>query len=120
MSPRQTSFVRPLAAALGVALTALIVWAFLRGDFGAELDAITTMPWGIVTLSDLYIGFVLYVLAVLAVEGRTWRAAVWSVPVFVLGNVWACVWILVRWRAIMARLDQRGGQLGDEAAPPSS
>jgi hypothetical protein len=91
-------------ALLGAGFAGLIVYAALRGDFGAEFGAITAMPWGQVSLADLYLGFVLYALAVLAVE-RSWgMRALWALPVFVMGNVWPCVWIVVRWRVILARL----------------
>ncbi len=58
--------IRLLCLFLALALTALIGWASWRGDFGAEFAAITAMPWGQVTLADLYLGFFIYGLAVKA------------------------------------------------------
>jgi hypothetical protein len=95
----------PVAVAVcGAAFGALIVLAIQRGDFAAEFEAITAMPWGQVTLADLYLGFLLYALVVLAIE-RSWPVRLfWALPVFVLGNVWAAAWVAVRWRVIVARL----------------
>lgn len=106
--PAAPDSLRWLVAGLGLAFGAMIVWASLRGDFLAEFGAVTAMPWGLVSLADLYLGFVFYVLAVLAVERGAGARALWALPVFVLGNVWAALWIVVRWRVILARL--RGGQ----------
>jgi hypothetical protein len=99
-----TAIVRPLIGLLGLAFAALIVWAGFRGDFLAEGASLMAMPWGRVTLADLYLGFVLYALAVCAVERGRRAALFWAMPVFVLGNVWACLWVVVRWNAIRARL----------------
>ena len=53
-------------------------------------------PWGLVALVDLYLGFVL-IAVVMAFFERGAVAVLWIVPVFVLGNVWAVVWLVVRW-----------------------
>jgi hypothetical protein len=96
---------RAIAAALAIAFTALIVWASFRGDFGAEFAAITTMPWGKVSLTDLYLGFVFYAGAVWLVEEKMATRLLWALPVFVLGNAWALLWVAVRWDVIMGRLN---------------
>ena len=94
----------PLVGLLGAAFGGVVVYASLRGDFGAEFGAITMLPWGQVTLADLYLGFFFTALAVFAVE-RSWKARLfWALPTFVLGNVWPAIWIVVRWRVILARL----------------
>ena len=50
-----------IIAALGVlAMTVAIGSAFINGDFGAEGAKLTAMPWGIVSLVDLYVGFILF------------------------------------------------------------
>eukprot|EP01038_Epipyxis_sp_PR26KG_P014221 gene14221-19083_t len=42
--------IRLLCLILAIAFTALIGWASVRGDFGAEFAAITAMPWGFLAL----------------------------------------------------------------------
>lgn len=95
---------RVLVALLGLAFTAMVVWASIRGDFGAEFQALFAMPWGRVSVADLYLGFVLYAVAVFAVEERKGVAALWALPIFIIGNAWACAWVAVRWPVIAARL----------------
>jgi len=96
--------IRLLCLILAIAFTALIGWASVRGDFGAEFAAITAMPWGQVSLADLYLGFLLYGFAVWVVEKDLKTRLLWAVPVIFLGNAWSLVWVAVRWPQIMARL----------------
>jgi hypothetical protein len=50
-----------LIAILGIlAMTAALVYGFTIGDFGADGALILANPWGIVSLVDLYTGFVLF------------------------------------------------------------
>jgi hypothetical protein len=97
--------IRPVAALLAIAFTGMIVWASFRGDIGAEFGAISAMPWGQVSLVDLYLGFLLYFAAVFVVEQKMSVKLLWAVPVFVLGNAWALIWVAVRWDVILARLN---------------
>lgn len=98
---------RAIAALLAVAFTTLIVWASFRGDIGAEFAMITSLPWGMVSLTDLYLGFLLYFGAVWLVEDKMSIRLLWAVPVFFLGNAWAFIWVAVRWEQIMARVERR-------------
>lgn len=46
---------------LGVlAMTAVLIYGFTVGDFSGEGSQLLSMPWGIVSLVDLYTGFVLF------------------------------------------------------------
>jgi hypothetical protein len=96
--------IRLLCIFLAIALTALIGWASWRGDFGAEFAAITAMPWGQVTLADLYLGFFIYGLAVWLVETDLKQKLLWALPILVLGNAWSLIWVAVRWHKIRERL----------------
>jgi Protein of unknown function (DUF1475) len=93
--------VRAIIAIGGVALLGLIVWAALakqelHGGFFDQFAVVTTLPWGIVTLVDLYLGFALFAVLVFVTE-RSWMMALfWAAPVFVLGNVWAALWFVIR------------------------
>jgi hypothetical protein len=95
---------RAAVALLAVAFTAMIGWASLRGDFGAEFAAITAMPWGRVSLADLYLGFSLYAAAVWLVEDKLTTKLMWALPILVLGNAWSLIWVVVRWEKIAARV----------------
>jgi hypothetical protein len=96
--------IRIIAAALAVAFTAMIVWASFRGDFGAEFAAITSMPWGQVSLVDLYLGFGLYGIMVWLVEDKLSTKLFWGLPIIILGNAWSLIWVAMRWEKILARM----------------
>ncbi|MEN9873747.1 MAG: hypothetical protein RL186_644 [Pseudomonadota bacterium] len=102
-----TQFLRPLFACLAIAFTIMIGWASLRGDFGAEFAALTTMPWGKVSLTDLYLGFLLYGCAVWLIEDKLSNRLLWALPVIVLGNAWSLIWVAVRFEHIAARLTRK-------------
>ena len=94
---------RIVIAALGVAFAAMIVWASLTADFFASFDAITADPWGLVTLADLYLGFLLAAIVIVFFE-RGWRAVLWIAPLPFLGNAWAVIWFVVRLPELRRRL----------------
>lgn len=98
-----TTLLRAVVAIAGIAFAALIVWASLTADFLASFDAITADPWGLVTLADLYLGFVLTAIVIAAFE-RGWRAIVWIAPLPFLGNVWAVIWFVARLPELLRRL----------------
>jgi hypothetical protein len=86
---------------LGLALLGLVIWAAvamqnLHGTFFDQLAVVTTLPWGIAMLADLYVGFVLFASIVFLTE-RSWVvAALWAAPIFILGNIWAALWLVIR------------------------
>lgn len=91
---------RILLAVLAACLAGLIVRAMLTGDFQSAGAWLTGDPWGIVTLADLYLGFLLSAV-VIAVMERGWRAALWIAPIPLLGNVWTVFWFIFRFPALL-------------------
>lgn len=85
----------------GLALLALVLWAGfggqdLHGGFMDQFAVVSTLPWGVVGLADLLVGFILFAVLVFLTE-RSWLvAALWALPVFVLGNIWAAAWFVLR------------------------
>ena len=94
----------PLRAGIGIAglaLLGLILWAAfamtdLHGSFLDQFGVVASLPWGMVSLADLYLGFLLFAVLVYFTERSWWMAALWAAPVFFLGNVWAALWFVVR------------------------
>lgn len=92
---------RAAIAILGLALLAVVLWSVfamqdLHGDFAEQLAVVTTLPVGIGTVADLMVGFVLFAVLVFLTE-RSWLVALlWALPVFLLGNVWAALWFVIR------------------------
>jgi len=92
------TLVRILSALGGLALLALIVWAVLTaGQSLTEAIAwLVSEPWGVVSLFDLYLGFFLIAVLIWVLEPNKAIALAFILPLPVLGNVWAAVW--VAWR----------------------
>lgn len=92
---------RAAVAILGFAMVALILWAAfakpdLHGTFLDQFNVLTTMPWGVASLADLVIGFAFFAIIVFLTE-RSWVvAALWAAPIFILGNAWSAVWLVIR------------------------
>lgn len=85
-----------IVAALGVlAMSIVLVIAFTRGDFTAEGRQLLRMPWGIVSLVDLYVGFSLFSVWIAYRERSAWRAALWILLVMVLGFFTASLYTLL-------------------------
>ena len=62
-----------------VAMAAVLVYGFTAGDFLVDGAELLHMPWGIVSLVDLYVGFALFS-GWIAYRERSWlRAAAWIV-----------------------------------------
>ncbi|MEM1377679.1 MAG: hypothetical protein AAGG69_09845 [Pseudomonadota bacterium] len=95
---------RAVLAALGFAFAITIVWAVMVGDFWAEGGWLTSNPWGIVSLADLYLGFLLSAVVIAFFE-RTWTAVFWIAPIPFLGNVWVVIWFVLRLPEMRRRLN---------------
>lgn len=80
---------------LGLVLTALIVWAIWVGNFRIEGAWLTSNPWGIVSLADLYLGLIISA-AIIGLVEKPLNALLWILPLPVLGNVWTIVWLVYR------------------------
>jgi hypothetical protein len=100
----KTGTVTAIYAVLGLALAASIVWAFGRMPFWEGVSAVTANPWGIVTLVDLYVGFVMLGLLAGLVERWPWWIWPMMLASFILGNVVYAAWALVRLRSLAERL----------------
>lgn len=89
-----------------LALVALIVRAAGSASFGDSFSAIAADPWGLVSLVDLYLGFLVAAVFIALFETRP-AAAVWIVLLLVLGNVVAAVWLVWRLATIVQRANLR-------------
>jgi len=71
---------------LGVlAMTGIIAYAFIAGDFAAEGAILTSLPWGIVSLVDLYVGFTLFSAWIVYREKSIPVIVLWIIAVMTLG-----------------------------------
>lgn len=85
-----------VVAVLGVlVMAAILVYGFAVGDFGGEGQVLLSMPWGIVSLVDVYVGFVLFSGWIVYREKSLLRSVVWITLVMVLGNFTASLYALI-------------------------
>jgi Protein of unknown function (DUF1475) len=94
---------RLIYALLGAGLAGLIIFAISSGDFWQAGHWLTSDPWGLVTLADLYLGLAVAA-ALIALFERSWTALLWIIPLPFLGNVWTIVWFVLRLPEIARRL----------------
>ena len=75
-----------LIAFLGVlAMTAVLIYGFTIGDFFGEGSQLASMPWGIVSLVDLYTGFILFSAWIIYREKSLLVAILWTIAMMTLG-----------------------------------
>jgi len=68
-----------------LAMTVVLIYGFTVGDFSAEGSKLTSMPWGIVSLVDLYTGFTLFSAWIIYREKSLPIAILWTIGMMVLG-----------------------------------
>ena len=71
-----------------LAMTGILIYGFTMGDFAAEGAKLLSMPWGIVSLVDLYVGFTLFSCWIVFREKALVPSAIWVILMMVLG-FWA-------------------------------
>jgi hypothetical protein len=83
-------------ALLGVlAMGGVLIYAFAVGDFAEEGRELLSMPWGIVSMVDLYVGFILFSGWIVYREKSLGRSIPWVFFVMVLGFFTASLYTLV-------------------------
>ena len=71
---------------LGIlAMTAVLIYGFTVGNFSGEGSQLLSMPWGIVSLVDLYTGFTLFSMWIIYREKSLPLAILWTIAMMVLG-----------------------------------
>ena len=68
-----------------LAMTAVLIYGFTVGDFLGEGSKLLAMPWGIVSLVDLYTGFTLFSCWIIYREKSLPVAIVWTIAMMTLG-----------------------------------
>ena len=68
-----------------IAMTAVLIYGFTVGDFFGEGSKLFAMPWGIVSLVDLYTGFTLFSAWIIYREKSLPVAILWTIAMMVLG-----------------------------------
>jgi len=68
-----------------LAMTSVLIYGFTVGDFFGEGSQLFAMPWGIVSLVDLYTGFALFSAWIIYREKSLPVAILWTIAMMTLG-----------------------------------
>jgi hypothetical protein len=94
-SPKSYDVAKVVALLGLVAMTAVLIYGFTVGDFGEEGSILLSMPWGIVSMVDLYVGFTLFSGWIIYREKSPVRSIVWVILMMVLGSFTASLYALI-------------------------
>ena len=84
-----------IIALIGVAaMTVVIATGFFIGDFNREGTVLLSMPWGIVSMVDLYTGFTLFSCWIAYREKSMVRSIIWIFFMMTLGFFTGSVYML--------------------------
>lgn len=78
-----------------LAMTAALIYGFTVGNFSTDGAKILNNPWGIVSLVDLYAGFILFSLWIAYREKSVITTVVWVVLIMTLGFWTGSLYILI-------------------------
>lgn len=76
-------------------MTGAIMYAFLYGNFRQEGSVLLSIPWGIVSLVDLYVGFTLFSGWIVYREKSLLRAGIWILLMMGLGFFTGCLYTFI-------------------------
>ncbi len=84
-----------LLAVLGIlAMSAILFYGFTVGDFFEDGALIMQNPWGIVSLVDLYTGFILFSIWIAFREQNILLAILWISAMMIFGFLTGSVYVL--------------------------
>jgi len=66
-------------------MTAVLIYGFTAGNFREDGAALLSNPWGIVSIVDLYVGFILFSGWIIYREKSALRSVIWVILMMVLG-----------------------------------
>jgi hypothetical protein len=78
-----------------LAMTAVLIYGFTVGDFGSDGGEILRNPWGVVSLVDLYTGFILFSGWIVYREKSFLPSLIWVILMMVLGFFTASLYTLI-------------------------
>jgi hypothetical protein len=78
-----------------VAMSIVLLYGFTVGDFASDGGAIIQNPWGIVSLVDLYAGFILFSLWIAYRESSVLLAIIWIILMMTLGFWAGSLYVLI-------------------------
>lgn len=93
--PSATKTGRIIICLNALILTGFLIYALYAGDIDSSGPVLFGSPWGQMAMVDLYAGFVLFALFIYSQETSFYRAAAWIITLMFLGNIVACLYLLL-------------------------
>jgi len=78
-----------------IAMTIGLVNGFLNGDFFVDGSKLLSNPWGVMSLIDLYVGFILFAMWIIFREQNRLAAIVWVIVLMILGFFAASLYLII-------------------------
>lgn len=78
-----------------IAMTSVLFYGFTVGNFGVDGAEILHNPWGIVSMVDLYTGFILFSAWIVYREKAWLPSIIWVILMMVLGFFTASLYIFI-------------------------
>ena len=82
-----------LAMICSLAMLAALVYGFGFGGGWAEVRELLDYPWFVVSLVDVYVGFIFFACWIVSRE-RALASLLWIILLMTLGNIIACAYVL--------------------------
>lgn len=76
-------------------MAGVILYALVYGEFRQEGSLLLSLPWGIVSLVDLYVGFTLFSGWILYRERSVFQAGIWILAMMLLGFFIGCLYTFI-------------------------
>jgi len=85
-----------IISAIGaVAMTIALLNGFINGSFFDDGSIIVNNPWGIVSLVDLYVGFIIFSMWIYFREEKKVYGILWIISVMLLGFFSVSIYVLI-------------------------
>ena len=85
-----------ITALLGaLAMSVVLLNGFVNGSFFEDGAALMRNPWGVVSLVDLYVGFILFSLWIVYREASWTSRIIWVVLMMVFGFLTASIYVFI-------------------------
>ncbi len=81
-----------------IAMILVLLNGFINGSFTEDGSELLANPWGIVSLVDLYVGFILFSLWIIFREEKLLATIIWVVLMMVFGFLTASLYIIITLR----------------------
>jgi len=78
-----------------IAMTIVLIYGFTVGDFFVEGKQILAMPWGVVSLVDLYTGFILFSMWIIYREKSLLVTILWIIAMMTLGFFTGSLYVFI-------------------------